>query len=252
MEDFEYKIWEEYRKTKSSSIKDKIIEKYAHLIKLVAGRISIYTNSQIDYEDLLSYGVFGLIDAIDKFDYEKGIKFETYASLRIRGEIIDNIRRIDWIPRSLRQKNKLLENAVSSFEAEYGREPTNEELSEILNLSIKDVEDLVKNSSIYNLISLDDYLEQSHEKSSDSIVCNSIKTPEEALSQKELNKMLAEVIDSLNENQRKVITLYYYEELTLKEIAQIMNVSESRISQIHSKTIKILKSKMGNREEFFY
>ena len=110
------KLWEEYEKTKSPDIKEQIINKYASLVKIVAGRMNIYTNHQIEYEDLISYGIFGLIDAIEKFDYKKGYKFETYASLRIRGEIIDNIRKLDWIPRSLRQKTKAIDDAIEKFE----------------------------------------------------------------------------------------------------------------------------------------
>lgn len=252
MENFQNELWQEYKKTKSHAVKDELIKQYAYLIKLVVGRISIYTNSQIEYDDLLSYGVFGLIDAIEKFDYEKGIKFETYASLRIRGEIIDNIRKIDWIPRSLRQKNKLLETTITDFEVQNGREPSNEELARILNISLNEVEILVKNSSIYNLISLDEYLDQAKEKATFKDSINPIKTPEQELDEEQSKLLLAEVIDSLPENQKRVITLYYYEELTLKEIGKVMNISESRVSQIHSKTIKILKSKLGNREEFFY
>lgn len=240
-------MWEEYKKNKSPELKEYIINKYAQLVKIVAGKLSIYTNSLIDYEDLVSYGIFGLIDAIDKFDYKKGFKFETYASLRIRGEIIDNIRKLDWIPRTLRQKNKVLENAIQNFEIENGREPSEEELSKILNLSIKEVKNLIKNASIYNLISLDDYLDQSHEKVNNNLILNDNTLPEKELDKKETKKILVNILEELTEKQRLVISLYYYEDLTLKEISKIMNVSESRISQIHSNTIKILKKKLKEK-----
>lgn len=244
------KIWENYEKTKSSEIREIIINKYAPLVKIVAGKMSIYTNNLIDYEDLVGYGIFGLIDAIDKFDYKKGFKFETYASLRIRGEIIDNIRKLDWIPRSLRHKNKVLENAIKDFEAENGKEPTEEELSKILEMPLNEVKNLIKNSSIYNLISLDDYLEKNHDNFSNNLITNDKNLPEKAFDNKESKKILIDLIDKLTEKQRLVITLYYYEELTLKEISKIMNVSESRVSQIHSKTIKILRKKLEENNIF--
>ena len=246
------KLWEEYEKNKNFCKKKKIINKYAGLVKIVAGRMNIYTNSQIEYEDLIGYGIFGLIDAIEKFDYKKGYKFETYASLRIRGEIIDNIRKIDWIPRSLRQKNKLIEEAIEKFETEYGKSPTEEELSKILNISIEQVKEYLKNYSLYNLISLDGYLEQSHEKPVDSLVENEKYLPERVLQQKEDKQILIEAINSLTEKQKQVITLYYYEELTLKEISKILGVSESRVSQIHSNCMKILKNKLGKHYNILY
>lgn len=246
------KLWKEYEKTKSAEIKQQIINKYASLVKIVAGRMNIYTNSQIEYEDLIGYGIFGLIDAIEKFDYKKGYKFETYASLRIRGEIIDNIRKIDWIPRSLRQKNKIIEEANEKFELEYGRSPNEEELSKMLDIPIEQVKDYLKNHSLYNLISLDGYLEQNHEKQVDTLIENEKYLPEKVLQQKEDKKILAEAISSLTEKQKQVITLYYYEELTLKEISKILGVSESRVSQIHSNCMKILKNKLGKNYNILY
>lgn len=246
------KLWKEYRKSKSFEIKEQIINKYANLVKIVAGRLSIYANSQIEYDDLVSYGVFGLIDAIDKFDYEKGFKFETYASLRIRGEIIDNIRKLDWVPRALRQKNKMLLNAITQFELKNGKEPSQEELSVILDMSIDEVANMIKNSSLYNLISLDNYLDQSHEKVNNTLVTNDMESPEKVLEKKEQKEILINIIEQLTEKQRQVIMLYYYEDLTLKEISKIMNVSESRISQIHSVCMKIFKAKLGENYRLFY
>lgn len=246
------KLWEEYEKTKSQDIKEQIINKYANLVKIVAGRMNIYTNSQIEYEDLIGYGIFGLIDAIDKFNYKKGYKFETYASLRIRGEIIDNIRKLDWIPRYFRQKSKIIEEAIEKFELQYGKSPTEEELSKILNIPIEQVKDYIKNYSLYNLISLDGYLEQSHEKPIDTLIENEKYLPEKVLQQKEDKKILIEAINNLTEKQRQVITLYYYEELTLKEISKILGVSESRVSQIHSTCMKILRNKLGDTYNILY
>lgn len=238
-------LWDNYKKYRSNEIREELIIRYAGLVKIVAGRLNIYTNHQIQYDDLISYGIFGLIDAIDKFDNSKGYKFETYASLRIRGEIIDNIRRLDWIPRSLRQKNKRLQNAIYEFELENNIEPTDEQLAKILEMNINEVKDLIKNSSVYNLISLDGYLEQAHEKISEALTLDESYLPEIAIQKQEQKNEIKNAINLLKDKQKQVITLYYYEELTLKEISKIMEISESRVSQIHSNSIKILKSKLG-------
>lgn len=246
------KLWEEYEKTKSPELKEQIINKYANLVKIVAGRMNIYTNHQIEYEDLISYGIFGLIDAIEKFDYKKGYKFETYASLRIRGEIIDNIRKLDWIPRSLRQKTKIIEDAIEKFQLVNNRQPSEQELAEILDMPLEQITDYLKNYSLYNLISLDAYLEQTHEKPVDSLIENEKNLPENAYQEKENKQILIDAINSLSEKQQQVITLYYYEELTLKEISKILGVSESRVSQIHSNCMKILKNKLGKDYNLLY
>ncbi len=240
----ELKLWEEYSKTNSPAIKEALINKYAGLVKIVASKLNIYTNSIIDYEDLVGYGIFGLIDAIDKFEYKKGYKFETYASLRIRGEIIDNIRRLDWVPRTIRKKNKDLEGAIFEFQLKNGYEPSVEELSIELGISVEKVEDYIKSSSVYNLISLDNYLENKHETINDNLIEQN-NSPHAEIEKQEQKKILADAIDSMKDNQKLVIALYYYEELTLKEISQVLNLSESRISQIHSECIRILKSKLG-------
>lgn len=245
-------IWQDYKKSKDPALKEKIILEYASLVKYVAGRISMHVGQHVDFDDLISYGIFGLIDAIDKFDYNKGVKFETYASLRIRGEIIDSIRRLDWVPRTLRQKNKQLEKVYSALESELGREPTDKEIAENLGISVDEVQELMKKSTVSMLISLDDYLDQNHETPMASISNSNIETPENHFEKQELKSMLMEAINSLNEKERKVVTLYYFEELTLKEISKIMGVSESRISQIHSKAVLKLQSKLGKYKSILF
>jgi len=241
--------WKSYGETKDPKLKEQLILAYAPLVKYVAGRLSVHIGQHVEYDDLISYGVFGLIDAIDKFDYTKGVKFETYAALRIRGAIIDNIRKMDWVPRTLRQRNKQLEQAFTELEYELGREPTEEELSVKLNISIEETTDLLKKSSVVALISLDDYLEQNHEASFSNAA---EETPERQYEQQELKDMLIDAIDKLSEKEKKVITLYYFEDLTLKEISSIMGVSESRISQIHSKAVMRLKSKLGRHKSLLF
>jgi RNA polymerase sigma factor for flagellar operon FliA len=244
--------WETYSKTKDPNLKQQLILEYATLVKFVAGRLSVHIGSHVDYDDLVSYGIFGLIDAIDKFDYEKGVKFETYASLRIRGAIIDNIRKLDWVPRTLRQKNKLLEKAYRDLEVELGREPNENELSEKLNMTLEQTQDLIKKASVISLISLDDYLDQNHEAEFAGPGANRKDSPEALYEKQEIKNMLKEAIDKLSEKERKVISLYYFEDLTLKEISKIMEVSESRISQIHSKAVLRLQAKLDKYKNILF
>jgi len=246
------KMWHEYAANKDAAIKEKLILHYAPLVKYVAGRLSIHLCQHVEYEELTSCGIFGLIDAIEKFKPEKGVKFETYASLRIRGAIIDNIRKMDWVPRTLRKKNRELDTVYHELEALYGREPTDTELAEKLDISVEETRELLKKSSVVALISLDEYLEVNHEHNFFDKNPDMADNPEVKLERQETKKMLAAAIDKLSEKEKKVITLYYYEDLTLKEISRIMGVSESRISQIHSKAILKLNTKLGKNKSMLY
>ncbi len=246
------KVWQNYCTTRDATLKDTLIVEYAPLVKYVAGRLSIHIGQHVEYEDLISYGIFGLIDAIDKFDYEKGVKFETYATLRIRGSIIDSIRKLDWVPRTLRQKNKQLEQIYSEMEFELGREPTDEEIALKLNITLDEVRDIFKKASVLTLVSLDDYLEQNHELGF-NIDANSItESPETKYEKEEVKQTLINAIDKLTEKERRVVTLYYFEDLTLKEISNIMGVSESRISQIHAKAILKLQNRLGKYKSVLF
>lgn len=239
-------LWKEYEKTKNPSIREQLIIEYSGLVKIVAGRLGMYLGYTVEYDDLVGYGIFGLIDAIDKFELTKGVKFETYASLRIRGSILDQIRKMDWIPRTLRQKQKKLETAMKDLETKYGRSATNQELSEELGISTSELEDLVNQTQIANLVSLDEYLEQGSEVKIESANMTRFEQPERIVERQELKKVLAEAIDSLTENERKVIAFYYFEELTLKEISRILEVSESRVSQLHTKALRKMRERMGD------
>lgn len=248
-EDERNRLWLEYSQKKSTVIREKIILEYASLVKIVAGRLSMYLGYTVEYDDLIGYGTFGLIDAIDKFDYLKGVKFETYASLRIRGAILDHIRRLDWIPRTLRQKQKKLEQAYSKLEVIHGRCATEEEIVQELDITLAEL-DSWKNQAIgMNMLSLDEYLEQGCEICSDHKASTAFEQPEKAMEKQELKVMLEEALEFLTENERKVIAFYYYEELTLKEISAILEVSESRISQLHTKALGKLKNRLGNNVE---
>ena len=241
------KLWAEYRKKPTQEIREQLILAYAQLVKLVAGRMSMYLGHNVEFDDLVSYGIFGLIDAIDKFDMEKNVKFETYASLRIRGAILDQIRKMDWIPRSLRQKQKKIDAAMSKIEAETGKAATDEEIAAELGISLDELNNWQGQAKMTNLVSLDEFTEEGTETAKMEAVGNArFEHPEEAVEKEELKKMIVEALDTLTEKEREVVVLYYYEEMTLKEISMVLEVSESRVSQLHTKALNKMKLKLGD------
>ena len=180
------KLWEEYSRRRTAEVREKLIIEYAPLVKIVAGRLSMYLGYNVEYDDLVGYGVFGLIDAIDKFDYGKGIKFETYASLRIRGAVLDQIRKMDWIPRSLRQKQKKIDAAMNKLELELGRPATDEELAKEIGISEDELLNWQGQANVTNVISLDEFVDTSGEKNVESVGVNTFETPEEVIEKDEL------------------------------------------------------------------
>ena len=240
------KLWGEYQKNPSAELREKIIIEYAPLVKVVAGRLSMYLGYNVEYEDLVSYGVFGLIDAIDKFDLNKDVKFETYASLRIRGSILDQIRKMDWIPRTVRQKRKKIEEAIRQIETQTGRNATDEEIAKELGIEETELNEWQVQLNVTNVVSLNEFVEQGGEPVMDARNNSHFAQPEESIQEEELKRVLRESMDLLTEKEQKVILLYYYEDLTLKEISNILEVSESRVSQLHTKALAKMRKKMGN------
>lgn len=240
------KLWENYAKSKSPDIREKLILEYAPLVKLVAGRLSMYLGYNVEYDDLVSYGIFGLIDAIDKFDNMKEVKFETYASLRIRGAILDQIRKMDWIPRTIRQKQKKIDAAMKEIELSTGRSATDEEIAESLGISEDDYQGWQSQMKITGVVSLNEFMESGSEIPAEQNNQHRFDSPEEVIEKEELKKVLAQALELLTEKEKKVILLYYYEDLTLKEISNVLEVSESRISQLHTRALQKMKSKMGS------
>lgn len=240
------KLWEEYGKAKTPEIREKIILEYAPLVKLVAGRLSMYLGYNVEYDDLVGYGIFGLIDAIDKFDSMKAVKFETYASLRIRGAILDQIRKMDWIPRTIRQRQKKIDAVIKAIEAAYGRNATDEEIAAGLGISESEFCEWQSQMKITNVVSLNEFMEQGSEIPAENNRNAHFDSPEEVAEKEELKKVLKEALELLTQKERRVIELYYYEELTLKEISSILEVSESRISQLHTRGLQKMKTRMGN------
>ncbi len=243
------KLWESYQKSPTPALREQIILEYVSLVKVVAGRLSMYLGYNVEYDDLVGYGIFGLIDAIDKYDAKKDVKFETYASLRIRGSILDHIRKMDWIPRTVRQRQKKLDEAVKRIEMRTGKNASDEELE----MGISEEELLVWQSQlkITNIVSLNEYVEQGSEPVMDAKNNSHFIQPEEKIEENELKKVLKDTLQFLTEKERKVIELYYYEELTLKEISKVLSVSESRISQLHTKALLKMRKKMGNYMDIF-
>ena len=239
------KIWEKYTKNPTQEMREQIIIEYAPLVKIVAGRLSMYRGGNVEYEDLVSYGVFGLIDAIDKFDTNKDVKFETYASLRIRGSILDQIRKMDWIPRTVRQRQRKIDEAIKSLEARTGKTPTDEMLAEELGVSGEELLSWQSQLKVTNVVSLNEFVESGNEPVMDAKGNFRFAQPEEVIAETELKRMLKDAMQLLTEKEQKVILLYYYEDLTLKEISRVLEVSESRISQLHTKALQKMKKKMG-------
>jgi len=239
------RLWDDYKRTGSSEIREKIILEYAPLVKLVAGRLSMYLGYNVEYDDLVSYGIFGLIDAIDKFDMLKDVKFETYASLRIRGAILDQIRKMDWIPRTVRQRQRQIDTAIHEIESATGKAATDEEVAKKLGITDEEYLNWQSQMKVTGVVSLEEFTEAGSEIPSDRFGTSHIEGPEEALEKSELKQMLAQALEMLTEKEQKVVLLYYYEDLTLKEISNILEVSESRVSQLHTKALQKLKKKLG-------
>ena len=249
MQGYTNDIWYLYKnetnKDNKSKYKEEIIIKYVDLVKIVASKLFNYYAQKIEYEDLVGYGIIGLIDAIDKFDYTKNIKFETYASIRIKGAIMDEIRKQDWVPRAIRQKSKQLNNAIKTLEDKLCREATKEEIAQYMNISIDELLKLIDETSTFNIMSIEEEIADNYKI---QIIDTNIKnSPENQLIYNDNINELAKAIDTLNDKEKLIINLYYYENLTYKEISEIVGLSESRISQIISVCLSKLKKFLLNR-----
>ncbi len=243
MEDIN-KLWENYFKKKNNETRERIIIHYVALVKTHAYKIYQSLPNTVEVDDLISYGTFGLIDAIDRFDPSKNVVFEAYASLRIRGAIYDGLRKMDWAPQALRRKAKKMESAYHTLLREYGREPTEEEITEFLNIDSETYHKNLNDASALTIYSLENSLESKNEDTfvlKDFLADEKEPLPDVILEKNELKDLLLEKIKTLNDKEKLVITLLYFEELTTKEVARVLELSEGRISQIHKKAILKLK-----------
>jgi len=246
----EEELWELYRKSQDPKIRDMFVKQYAPLVKYVAGKVAVGMPHNVDFDDLVGFGVFGLIDAINKFDPNKHVKFKTYAVTRIRGAIFDELRSIDWVPRSVRQKSREIEETIHHLEASLGRSATDQEIAKELGMNENEFQKTMMKISGTSILSLNDVWYTSDENDHISIV-DSIESPrslnpDNIVEKEEIKRVIVQAINELPEKEKKVLVLYYYEDLTLKEIGKVLEVTESRISQLHTKAILRLRSKLTN------
>jgi len=239
-------LWVRWKEHDELEAKQKLIETYLPLVEYVSGRMAVGLPKNVAREDLQSFGVMGLIDAVDKFDYERGLQFETYASWRIRGAIIDGLRQGDWVPRSVREKAKKIEDAYQKLEQQHLRSVTDSEMSDYLGVSEQEFQHMLQELAVTSVCSIDDPIrEEDAETRLSLLIDESAKNPEYKVNEFFLKETLARAIDKLTEKERTVVSLFYYEELSLSEIAEVMNLSPSRISQLHSKAILRMRGNLG-------
>lgn len=241
------KKYKEDPKKMTQGQKDQLIQEYAPLIRYIAQKIAVRLPSNIELDDLISAGVIGLMDAIDKYDPSRDNKFKTYAEFRIRGAILDELRAQDWVPRSIRDKAKLLDRTMVQLEADLGRSPTDEEIAKALNVSVDEFHDLVNQVRPVSLLSIDD--SQTFSNTDKKSILNllegsKLNNPYNQLNIKTIKEVVARAIEELPERQRLVLSLYYYEDLNLKEIGQVLRVTESRVSQLHAQAVQRLRAKL--------
>ena len=243
-------LWTDYKSNGTSTARERLILHYSPLVKFVAGRVAAGLPQNIEQADLVSYGIFGLIDAIDKFDPGRGFKFETYAISRIKGAIIDELRSIDWVPRSVRAKARAIERAISKLENELRRTPTDRELADELGMTEDELAQTLSQVSFVGVIALDELLSAGSERGSGATVGDTIAggghDPVEAFEIDEMKHLLADAINRMPDRERLVLTLYYYEGLTLAEIGGVLGVTESRVCQIHTKAILQLRGRLAD------
>jgi RNA polymerase sigma factor FliA len=246
-------LWREYKSTSDERLRERLILHYSPLVKYVAGRVGVGLPPNIEQADLVSYGIFGLIDAIEKFDLGRAIKFETYAISRIKGAIIDELRSIDWIPRSVRYKAREVEKAYAALEARLHRTPTEAEVAAELGIALEDLHQIFGQVSFVNVVALDELLNTGGEKGDklslvDTLEDTKAEDPVQAFEAEETKHLLAKAINTLPEREKIVVTLYYYEGLTLAEIGQVLGVTESRICQMHTKAVLQLRGKLADQK----
>lgn len=235
-------LWAEYKATGSREARDRLLISYTPLVRQVVRRMMPKYSAHTEYDDLVSCGVLGLIDAVEKYDPKVGVKFETYAVTRVRGEILDSLRSQDWAPSSLRKKINIITRAYDEIESVTGETPSDEAVAGRVGIPVAQVQKVMAKTHAFNLVNFEDTLTSCY--TAVDIEAPEHETPESRVIDGEVKRILVETIESLPEKERLVITLYYYEELMLKEIAQVLGVSESRVSQIHSKVIGKMRLKL--------
>ena len=242
-------LWRRFKRTGVKGDRDRLILTYAPLVKYVAGRLGSGLPAHVDEGDLISYGLLGLISAIERYDPDRDIKFETYAIVRIKGAIIDELRALDWVPRSVRSRAREIERAIAELEAKLGRAPTDEEIAHKIGISQDELEESLTDISRSSIAALDELWSGGADGDQvsllDTIEDQAGPRPADALDETEVRETLADAIARLPEREMRVITLDYYEELTLREIGEVLGVTESRVSQLHTKAVLRLRSRLS-------
>ncbi|MFB6357231.1 MAG: RNA polymerase sigma factor WhiG [bacterium] len=251
----EDEYWERYKEEGDMQARDDLIVQYSPLVKHVVGKLAKKMPPNVDFDDLVGYGTLGLIDAIEKFDHTRGIKFKTYAIPRIRGSILDELRARDWIPRSVRRKARRIENAIETLENMHGRTVSNEEVAEYMGMDLEEFNDMLSEVSGTSLLSLDEMWSVNEDDDEvplqEAIESEQAEQPDSVVEREEVKQRLVDEIRELPEKERIVITLYYYEDLTLREIGESLDLTESRVSQIHSKATATLRGRLSEFENAF-
>jgi RNA polymerase sigma factor for flagellar operon FliA len=243
-------IWRSFRRSGDRALRDRLILMYAPIVKYVAGRLGSGLPAHVDEGDLVSYGLLGLISAIERYDPDRDVKFETYAIARIKGSILDELRALDWVPRSVRSRARQIERAMAELESKLSRAPSDEELAKKVGISVEELEDSLTDISRSSIAALDELWTISGSGGDQVALIDTIEDtqgpePQSAFAQTELREMVADAITGLPEREKLVITLYYYEDLTLREIGEVLGVTESRVSQLHTKAILRLKARLS-------
>lgn len=247
-------LWAAYKKKGCAHSRQKLINHYASLVKYVVGRVMIYLPPFFESDDLTSYGIIGLIDAVENFDPQQGVKFATYGVLRIKGAIYDALRSQDWVPRSVREKSKKLAACVVDLEQKLKRSPSDSEIAQELQLNKTEYDQLLSQVSIPQVLSLNSLLTggEKEEMVPQDIPDSAADNPVKIVEKKDLKNLVAKTIDRLNAQEKMVVTLYYYEELTLREIGEVMNLSTARISQIHTSSILRLRGMLSREKQSLF
>lgn len=243
-------LWDRFKKGGDQNARDELIVAYSPLVRQVAGRLGAGLPNQVEHADLISYGVFGLIDAIEKYDTTRPVKFETYASARIRGAIIDELRALDWIPRSIRSRARDIDRAYAELEAKLHRSPNDVEVAAHLEISLSELHSIMSRLASTNVMALDEMTSTGADRSEtvallDTIQDSRAEDPAGTMEAEEMKYVLARAIDQLGEREKFVLTLYYFESMTLSEIGAVLGVTESRISQMHSKAVLQLRDRLA-------
>jgi RNA polymerase sigma factor for flagellar operon FliA len=245
------RLWADYKQSADRAVRDQLIVLYSPLVKYVAARVAVGLPQHVDGADLVSYGIIGLIDAIDRFEPSRKVKFETYAIPRIKGAIIDELRAIDWVPRSVRSKARAVEQAYASLEGTLLRTPTDAEVAIELGISEKELQDMLRQISFVGVAALDEVLSVGGERGDRATLGDTVadagEGPVAVFEDKESKEILTQAIKQLGDRERTVLSLYYYEGLTLAEIGEILGVTESRVCQIHTKAVLQLRARLSER-----